>query len=146
MRTKAFVMETKEDRAHVLVFRQEACGSCSASGACTAKQASDQWIDNTIHAKPGNLVVLEMKEGTYLRSVFLLYVLPLLLFLGGLFLTYALSGKEVWAFFGGLAGLVIFAGLARLIEKRERKDLVKMIRIASKDLTEQGTVVCQAEK
>lgn len=126
-------MENKGDLSHILVYREEACGSCAASGACTGKKASTQWVKNTLKAEPGDTVSLNMPDHIFIGSVFLLYVLPLLLFMMGLLLIYFTTKDEVLSFLGGMVGLAVFYVIARRFDASASKDMVRMVRILSEE-------------
>ncbi|WP_019134414.1 SoxR reducing system RseC family protein [Kallipyga massiliensis] len=144
MKNNGFVMENKEGLSHILVYREEACGSCSASGICKSKKASTQWVRNSLDAQPGDTVSLDMPDHIFIGSVFVLYVLPLLLFLAGLFSIYLATKDEVLSFIGGLVGLGVFYILARRIDQSASKDMVKMVRILSQE--ELGTIASCLDK
>jgi positive regulator of sigma E activity len=97
----------------------KACGGCAQRGSCSSfsvgnlldgKAARDGQgrllrLPNTIHARPGDAVVIRAAEGMVLRAVWRAYGLPLLLGLGGALAGQAWFGGEVSALFGMLAGL-----------------------------------------
>ncbi len=95
-----------------------ACGACAQQGSCSSagienlpdagSKTRQQLLRliNTIHAVPGDSVVIRAPDGMVLRAVWLAYGIPLLLGLGG-----AMVAAAVWS--GGLASLAgLFAGLA----------------------------------
>lgn len=134
MQTKGLVIQTKDDKSEILVYRAEACGSCEACGACGVKPQK-MWIDNTLNAEEGDFVVLEMNNKKFFSSVAKLYLLPLVLFVLGILISYYIMEKmgnvnEIYAFLGGLAGLGIFFIIARILDaKVEKEPLVSMVRI-----------------
>jgi positive regulator of sigma E activity len=97
----------------------KACGGCAQRGSCsnfslgslldgTAAQAGQGRLlrlPNTIHARPGDAVVIRAAEGMVLRAVWRAYGLPLLLGLAGAMAGKAWFGGEVAALLGMLAGL-----------------------------------------
>lgn len=135
MKKRAFVVENNGNMSHVLVYRSEACGSCSKCGACSVKP-HEQWMKNSLDAKPGDVVELEMQDKDYYFSIFKLYVMPLILFLAGVFIVYSLTKQmgekgQALAFLGGLIGLLIFFIFSRFFDKRSSKEVIKMVSIFS---------------
>ena len=90
--------------AQVMVLRQSACsGDChKCSGCGAAEQTVIFTAQNPIGAKPGDLVTVEAASGPVLKAAAVLYMLPLVLFIGGYLL-----GMQ-WRL-GGLTGLLAFA-------------------------------------
>ena len=90
--------------AQVMVLRQSACsGDChKCSGCGAAEQTVIFTAQNPIGAKPGDLVTVEAASGPVLKAAAVLYMLPLVLFIGGYLL-----GMQ-WHL-GGLTGLLAFA-------------------------------------
>nr|WP_072514237.1 SoxR reducing system RseC family protein [Ndongobacter massiliensis] len=134
MITKGLVVNTEKDRCEVLVFREEACGSCASCGeGCSASRPTKYWIANALDAELGDEVTLEVENRRFFFSIFHLYVLPLLLFLGGILGTAQLLvamhvQSELLAFLGGLVGLGIYSVIARLTNRKVAERMqVRMI-------------------
>ncbi|MBA3033482.1 MAG: SoxR reducing system RseC family protein [Gammaproteobacteria bacterium] len=97
-----------------------ACGSCGQKGGCQSVgmgsvldglPGSQQttrllYLPNTIHARQGDVVVICASEGALLRAVWLAYGIPLLLALAGAIALSWLTGSEVAAAAGMVAGLL----------------------------------------
>ena len=107
--------------AQVSVVRQSACsGDCHKCEGCgAAEQTMIFTATNPIGAKAGDLVTVESASGPVLKAAAILYMVPLVLFIGGYLL-----GMQ-WQL-GGLTGLLAFAlgiGLAivydRLVMKKK---------------------------
>ena len=107
--------------AQVSVLRQSACsGDCHKCAGCgAAEQTMIFTATNPIGAKAGDLVTVESASGPVLKAAAILYMVPLVLFIGGYLL-----GMQ-WQL-GGLTGLLAFAlgiGLAivydRLVMKKK---------------------------
>lgn len=101
-----------------------ACGACARRDGCATAGAGSVLdgtlgrsgqllcLPNTIHARPGDAVVIRAADGMVLRAVGLAYALPLLLAIGGALLVLRLFASEAGALLGMLAGLL--AGFAIL--------------------------------
>lgn len=135
MINQGLIAENKADQSKVLVFREEACGSCASCGACKTKPKMI-WLDNSLGAKPGDMVVLEMDNKQFFRSAFLLFGLPLILFIAGILISHFVqlgqtgTSNDMVSFLGGLVGLFIYWLVARKLDSGDVKDKVKMVRIA----------------
>lgn len=135
MLSKALVTKVKANRAEIMVMRSEACGSCNACNACHAKPGLHT-IDNIISAKEGDFVIVEMEDKVFFKNIAWLYLLPLLLFVGGIWISDYLLAKikinnEAYSLLGGFVGIFIFWVIIRFInKKKESQDMMRMIRIA----------------
>jgi sigma-E factor negative regulatory protein RseC len=119
--TDAVVVQVEGD--HVLVRAERAgksCGACTRPGGCQSAGMGSVLdgalgrppapgllrLPNTIHAKPGDAVVLCAGDGTVLRAAWLAYGIPLLLALAGALILNVLTGSDVAAALGMLSGLL----------------------------------------
>ena len=64
------------------------CGVCNLGMLGTNEKIVN--VENTVDAKTGDFVMLEVKDGAVLSASFILYIIPLLAFLGGLI------GGNIW--------------------------------------------------
>ncbi|MDD7592945.1 MAG: SoxR reducing system RseC family protein [Peptoniphilaceae bacterium] len=142
MQTTAIVTANQGDMSEVLVMRSEACGSCAAAGACHTKP-STHTIPNTLGLVPGDGVVVEMREKTFFRNVFLLYIMPVLFFVGGIALATLWQSRtgtvdETKSFLAGLAALVVFAFVIRFVNQKLEgtEDWTMVRRVSLQELAE----------
>lgn len=91
--------------AQVVYTRESACsGDCHKCGGCgAAAETMLLTADNSIGARPGELVTIASKSGPVLAAAAVLYLMPIALF----FLGYLLGGM-VWGR-GSLVGCLAFA-------------------------------------
>ncbi len=132
----AVVTETTSDTAKVKVYRESTCGGCQAKSACGtssfAKVLGNKFSVvsalNPIHAEPGDVVKIGMRESVMLQSAFLVYMFPLvMLFSGALVfnaanLWFALNLGQIPTIVGGLTGLAIAFVLIRKTMSRRHHD------------------------
>lgn len=97
-----------------------ACGSCGQRGSCSTAgmgKILDEpggklrkplllRLPNTIHARPGDAVVIRAADGMVLRAVWRAYGIPLILALAGALLATALADNELFVLAGMLLGLL----------------------------------------
>ncbi len=96
-----------------------ACGSCAQKGGCStsgmgnvldeasgkARKPQLLRLPNTIHARPGDAVIIRAADGMVLKAVWRAYGVPLALALGGAMLAMVMTGSELVAIAGMLLGL-----------------------------------------
>ena len=110
--------------AQVICIRESACsGDCGSCGGCGAvEQSLCITADNPIRAGVGDVVYVESATGLILKAAALVYLLPLMLFLAGYFLT---SHWGSWAYatatFGLLVGLIPAVLFDRMLRRRPVK-------------------------
>jgi positive regulator of sigma E activity len=97
-----------------------ACGSCAQKGSCStagvgnildepgakARKPYLLRLPNSIHARPGDAVIIHAADGMVLKAVWRAYGIPLLLALAGAVLVLAMTNSEVLAIAGILFGLL----------------------------------------
>ncbi len=71
--------------AQVLRIRESACsGDCHKCAGCgSTQQKMLLTVQNPIDAQPGDRVILQTETGPVLKAAVMLYILPLVLFVGG---------------------------------------------------------------
>lgn len=88
--------------ATITYIRPDACEKC---GGCNAMSQTGS-ITLKADCKEGDWVRVELPDNRFLSATLMAYVIPLVGFVGGLFLGNLLSGgNELWAMGGSLIGL-----------------------------------------
>lgn len=81
MRTEGIVKKLDGDFAVVSVIRRDSCGgNCSSCGGCEKKEAVT-YAENRINAGVGDRVRIESDSKRVLGVAFLLYILPVIVFI-----------------------------------------------------------------
>lgn len=117
------VLSTQGCYARVIHNRPTAChGDCDhCAGGCGAMAAKENLVveaENLIGAQPGDRVVIQGATKKVAVAIALVYVVPVVLFFVGYFLTQAWNGPaELVAVLSFLMGL----GLAVLVSRWQRK-------------------------
>lgn len=106
----AWVRAESAGKACGACAQRDSCGSFSIGNLMDGLPAQDGQkrllrLPNTIHARPGDAVVICAAEGMVLRAVWRAYGVPLLLGLAGAMAGKAWLGGEGFALLGMLAGL-----------------------------------------
>ncbi len=95
------------EMAEVAVTRMTACGgNCGSCESCMLQSEVKALAKNQISAQPGQRVLIESKTSAVFGAIFLVYVMPLVLFLCGYTAAYLAGAKE------GICILCSFLGLA----------------------------------
>ncbi len=122
MREEGFVKSVTGDMCEVAVKRKTACGENCASckGACSAPEQICA-AKNTIGAREGDRVCIEISTSTVLISAFLLYILPVFVFLT-VFVAASENGSSgtASALFAVVAAVLVF--ICVMIYDRKHKD------------------------
>ncbi|MDX8409683.1 MAG: SoxR reducing system RseC family protein [Mariprofundales bacterium] len=142
MRSQLEVIAIEGDDAVLQGVKKSACGSCAGRASCSTMGS---WMTrtlqlravNSLRAKVGELVEVEVPDRHLLIASALLYGLPLLaFFIGGLLLRalfVALGGFADGGFLlGAVAGLAAAWLLARQVQPAH---VVTMVRICAQDMT-----------
>ena len=129
------VVRTEGQWAWVETVRQSGCGSCAAKGACgtgvletlfSARTAPIR-LANTLHARPGDRVVLALSEGALLRQSLWAYGVPLVGFLAGGLLGRALTATEGGALLGAVVGMLLGWGMVRRFARIEPPVMTRIV-------------------
>ena len=109
--------------AEVVVTRQTACGgNCGSCEACMFQSELKSVARNRIQARPGQRVVIESQTSKVFSAVFLVYIVPIVLFLLGYFLAYILGASEWICILVSFLSLVLSAVLLVQFHRRFSKD------------------------
>jgi len=114
------VMELQGEMAKVKVVQHSACASCHHKCGL-AHEVKDIYVDakNSIQAKPGDRVTLELHHAHVLTAALLVYIVPLIVLFGGVLLGSSYLGQDIYGLGLGLAGLIVsYAGIKYGLEPR----------------------------
>ena len=116
------VLKTSGKTATVLLEKQTECGSCKACGARVNASYKIRAV-NTVSAKPGDKVEVNLNSRGEKAAPFLAYVLPLIFGAGGLLIGKALK-NELLMFLFFCAMLVLSFAVLRVIDGKllKKKD------------------------
>ena len=131
LETRATVIRILESHALVQANQGSGCEQCDGKGCGTGKLAQLFCskprlfqVANPINAGVGDQVVISVAEGAVLRGIGVVYLLPLLLLLGGAMLGNFLAAQagqtDAYAASGALLGLVAGFVLARISSRQFR--------------------------
>ena len=125
------IIRTDRSGTWVKTLRSDACESCSSKSTCHSLGGGKEMevsAINLIGARVGDRVVLKMDTLAFLKGTFLVYMVPVLLLVGGaglgewIALTSHLTSPlpSILGGFGGLAfGLVLMKVVANRLAKKD---------------------------
>jgi sigma-E factor negative regulatory protein RseC len=118
-------METAPNIAWVQALQTGSCEQCKGQGCGSSKlgqlfcnKPRQFQVDNPIGAQIGDEVIVAVVEGTVLRSIALVYILPLVLLLLGAMLAGLFSDNDLYAAAGGGVGVALGFVLAKWLSSR----------------------------
>jgi sigma-E factor negative regulatory protein RseC len=111
----AVVLQCKQNLAELEIERRTACGICGQKRGCgnatwgklLGHKSHTFQAQNSINAKVGDTVVVGIDEHVALRSVFFLYVVPLLSMIIFSVLADILFDNQLYVVFAAVLGLAI---------------------------------------
>lgn len=130
LETRAIIVHVSGDEALVESKGGLGCGNCDSVQGCSSGKLSQLFcskprqfkVKNVANANVGDEVQVTLPEGVLLRSSVLMYVLPLVLLLGGGMSGVLWAGeatnRDGYALAGALFGLVTGFLLAKWISRR----------------------------
>ncbi len=108
MREIGVVESTNGTTAVVSVKRNSSCGeSCATCSAHCNLKGNKITAQNKLGAMAGDLVSIEMRTSTVLKSAFMVYILPLLMLFLGYFYTEYKTGDETKSLICALGAFLI---------------------------------------
>lgn len=112
--TRATVIKIEAHAALVVTNQVSGCEQCKGQGCGSSKvaqlfcsQPRQFLVENPIHAIAGDEVILAVAEGVLLRSISVMYLLPLMLLVLVAGLVSLVGGGEGAVTFGAIAGLAL---------------------------------------
>jgi sigma-E factor negative regulatory protein RseC len=131
------VLSVAEGLAKVKTSRHNDCENC---GSCPGNAAIVLDARNPVGAKPGQRVMVEIKEAEMLKSAFIVYMLPLVAIFAGAvlggYIAERLAAAALWFQIGG--GGLAFVGSVYYIRYFDRKarTSIRMQPVITRILTE----------
>ena len=105
--------------AEVVVTRSTACGSnCGSCESCIFQSELKAIAKNSIHAKPGQRVIISSRSSAVFSAAILVYIMPLLFVIAGFTIASLLGAGEGIAVLSAFISLVLSAVLLVAIQKK----------------------------
>lgn len=121
MLEQGIVVDIKKSQAVVRIMRTSACGNCSMCGLTADKKFIDIDVENTLNAKKGDTVSIELSGNLVVKLSLIVYLLPLffafvLLICGAVF-----KLEEYLQIILFTGGLIVGFVIVRVIDKKISK-------------------------
>ncbi len=125
------------DHIRVKIISESACSSCHARGACIMAGSKEKEIDiySSGSYKAGDQVKVVGSSTQGMKAVWLAYILPLLLVLAVLIITYAFTGNEGISALLSITVLVPYFFIIRMYEKLFEKTFSFTIKTKNESLS-----------
>lgn len=140
MKKIGIVTEINKDEALVMIAKSESCGTNCGCGAFTRingkirdKEHNYIKVKNIINAQVGDPVNIEFKTSKMLNSTLLLYFIPLLMLILGIFIGTYFQGNnqnELISFLSGIISMFISYIILSLIYKSKKSKYSELITIS----------------
>lgn len=116
---EGIVIGVEGDLAKLKVGRHNDCKNC---GACPSNNAVIMDVQNSISAKPGERVEIEIKETNALRAAFIVFMMPIFAIAVGAFMGAWIGGKvgslkQIFEISGGATAFVMALLYIKLFDK-----------------------------
>lgn len=120
---EGIVDQISDKSIRVKIMSMSACASCHAKGACTVADMEEKEVEVPLagNYKVGQRVMVTGSTAQGLQAAWWAYILPILLLLLTLFVSFSLTGNEALAGLLALVVLVPYFGLIKLSEKFMKK-------------------------
>ena len=132
----AKVTQSNEKRVTVRVDKKDECRKC---GMCLFPKGADGayfHAENTLGAKEGDLVEIEMYSNGNLIGAILAFLVPLVLIGLSALITYLFIKEEIWMLILGIGSVVVWYVILAFIDKKIGKSKTfspKLIKIIEKN-------------
>jgi positive regulator of sigma E activity len=140
MSTNGFIKEKKDGKIYILVQQDKtACEACAARVFCSKSSCDENLmiLDERPGFEPGDAVIVEETNNILLKTSLLVYGIPLIFFIGGIFLGGLVPVQkiplELVRFACGCAALAGGAAIGRLLAKRLSRNIDQYIRLKLKN-------------
>lgn len=120
---QGIVDEVSDTGIKVKITSLSACASCHAKGACSVSdmQEKEVHVAPTGHFKPGDQVMVIGSSSQGLQAAWWAYILPVVLIIAALSITYSLSHNESLAGIVSLLVLIPYYLIIKGADKAMRK-------------------------
>ncbi len=143
---RAVVLELRGDQAAIAPVGNFGCSHCNSGNGCGSGKLARMFCsnkprkfiaNNSAQARVGDEVNVVLPEGMLLHSSLLMYMLPLMLLLGGALLGASLGGTDAardgYAVLGALLGLLAGFAASRAIAAGVKQQAVVQSVVEAKD-------------
>lgn len=120
MRELGEILRIDGSRGIVKLNPQGGCPSCALNGFCHATGTGDRELSLPLHGKtykPGDFVEIETSPNSLLAAAFTVFILPLVLSVGGYTLVWKITGSQNLSVLAFFITFGIAEGVVMLVDK-----------------------------
>ncbi|MCS7258928.1 MAG: SoxR reducing system RseC family protein [candidate division WOR-3 bacterium] len=130
---KGKVIKLSEKKATILISPSSKCGNCANANICNWNAKNQRTIELpvTIPINEGDDVIVEISPKYHFLSVFLIFLLPVILLTAGVVLGIVLQ-RDLFSFIFGSIGFILALGIAKFVNNRLTKTGSKVAKIVRK--------------
>ncbi len=127
------VIDLINDKVKIEITSSRVCTHCSQSNICNPFGPNKKIVElkNSVDAQIGDTVKIEITEKTRFVSILIVFGIPVLCFLIGIFIGYQIAGDNLSAILGGV-GLIIAFVIVKLINNYWLKNKPAVAKIKEK--------------
>ncbi len=136
MRELGIVKKTERAFASVSVDKKDECSKCGMCMFPKNATAAILYADNSLGAKEGDSVIVEMTSCSKLIGAILAFLVPLILIIISALLTYLVIGEEIYMLFLSVGSIIVWYLILPFIDKRLKKSkkfAPKIVQIINKE-------------
>ena len=115
------VVKVEKNAATVRVSRKDECSKCGMCGMKADMNHIEFKAENRVQAEVGDTVLVDTEQKMKLLSVFLIFLVPILLIAAAIGVCYALKLEELWILIICVGALVCWFALLAVIDKAVSK-------------------------
>lgn len=122
------ITDIKNNDAIVMIAQTASCGNCGCSGKTRkdGEMCDDDKkfvkVNNSINGEVGDPVNIEFKTSKMLKTSIMLYFIPMLLFVIGIFVGNTLKKGDIISFGSGVLFMIISFVILSFIDKKKNKE------------------------
>ena len=121
MTEQGVVVKIQDNFAVCRIGRNSACATCGKCGMTENQKHVDFFVENTLSAKVGDAVQIEIPDANTAKLAFFAYFVPLAPALALLFGSLAAWGKDWISLLLFFVGLVAGYGIVAVLDKRKKR-------------------------
>ncbi|MCF7886937.1 MAG: SoxR reducing system RseC family protein [Candidatus Omnitrophica bacterium] len=122
----AVVTKVLKDKVFIRVDKKTMCGCCRIASVCNKNQGFFEFPNNNLHLSEGDKVEVGVETGKAISAIFIMFILPLIIFVTTLVL---LQARGEWiSFLLALSAMFIYYGVVKIFIKNTKKFNIKLLR------------------
>jgi sigma-E factor negative regulatory protein RseC len=130
--SQAIIKEVGDNYVVAEIVIESTCAACHAKAACGVSERKQEKIkvavENPTIYKVGEFVSVEMKQSLGFKAVLIAYLIPFIVLVLGLFVTYGISKNEILSIFIAFGSIAIYYVVISKLKDKFEKEFVFSIK------------------